>query len=871
MELPTCRKASPQEELKKALARRQLPKCDLLSVCDGNGEAMTYAQLQLLQFPLVLQGLAGSGKTTLSWHLGSRWGQGHMYRSIQAVVVICTKVSLCALSLTDILREFSQEVNLTPNTQSWLYSLIETKRQSVMLVFDAIEYLTRASSKVPLKDCFIYRLLTQSLVSKAPCIILGRPGPMEGIMEQLTLDTDTRFNNPLEVVGFSNKAALEEYLSRNVAQHVQRSVEECMREQPGIQRLCTNPRIASILVNCLSRDQFFLRERKTLVLHTLLLKFVAHECAGYGGATSLFQLPSEADLALRHICHLALICLLHGTRLNRLELSHISLNDGVASLEELGDLGLVSHGPSGLKFLSDVPNVAQVPDSNPNVVMQFLAAMHVEFLSLTEQVDFYYNHTQTTVPNLALFTGLSMVSLFLFGIGRLKHRGSFESGKLALGSAVECMASAVQTPEGVPERMKLLLLLRCIYEAKEASLIRSFVTQFPKLMVVDLLRELSKDEMSAVMFLVSHSGHKDWQICLGHPSNQSAADTLLFFTSATLSEDIKVAIVEGEKFVLQPTPGAAALPRKSGSALSFVTGKTDELERAHLFQHAVQSNAQREAFHRVLNLYSKVRLRSDATDPAYISFITCECVEEKLYGEIVVEPIHPIHSVKLAAKSKKLKHTETEKDAARRHIEDEHNKFYTEIIILSKPYPKSLTFQPQGSSEVCQLVLSTDKLPSTDNGKIAMAVKKHIVDDANIVPCIPEHKWRKGSTKLVTHGFPLPKSKSKKQAVKDTGERFGESEEEESEEAVVEGRSGNERPVSAAMPAPSSRLCKNALTEDPALVTPVPAQAETGERTVWRPGMIMFSVREMWCSQGCLQGGWWEGGYAPISELLLPP
>ena len=850
------RRVSPDHELKNALATRILPDSDLLSICGGNGEAMNYAQLQLLQFPLVLQGFAGSGKTTLGWHLGNRWGQGHMYRSIQAVVVIDTKECHNALSLMDILTEFSQKLNLTQNTQSWLYSLIETKRQSVMLIFDGIEYLTRASSQKPLRERFIYKLLTQSLVSKAPCIILGRPGPMERIMEQLTLNTDTRFNSPLEVMGFRSEAALWQYFSRNVAHHVRRSVEECMREQQGLQRLFMNPRIASILVNCLSKDQFFLRERKTSVLHTLLLKFVAHECAGCSTvtATSLFQLPLEADLALRHICHLALICLLHGTRLDRLELSHISLNDGVASLEELGDLGLISHGPSGLRFLSDVPNVAQVPDSN--VVVHFLAAMHVEFLSLTEQVDFYFNHAQTTVPNLTLFTGLSMVSLFLFGIGRLKHRGSFESGKLALGSAVECMANAIQTPEGVPERKKLLLLLRCIYEAKEASLIRSFATQFPNLMVVDLTKELSKDEMNAVMFLVSHSGHKDWQICLGDPSNQSSADTLLFFTSATLSEDIKVGIVDGEKFFLHPTPGAVALPRKTGSALSFVKGKTDELERAHLFQHAVQSNAQREAFHRVLNLYSKVRLRSDATDPAYISFITCGCVEEKLHGEIVVEPVHPIHSVKLAAKSKKLKEIETEKDAARRHIEEEHDKYYTEIIILSKPYPKSLTFQPQGSSEVCQLVLSTETLPSTDNGKIAMAVKECIVSDANMVACVLESEQQKGNTKLVTHGFPLPKSKSKKQAVKDTGEKIDESEEEEDEqergEGVVKGRSENETPATAAMPAPASRPYKYAMTEDPALVTPVPAQAETGERTVWRPGMIMFTVREVWHNRGCI-------------------
>ena len=81
-------------------------------------------------------------------------------------------------------------------------------------------------------------------------------------------------------------------------------------------------------------------------------------------------------------------------------------------------------------------------------------------------------------------------------------------------------------------------------------------------------------------------------------------------------------------------------------------------------------------------------------------------------------------------------------------------------------------------------------------------------------------------------------------------------EEEEDEKGrgkgVVKGRSENETPVTAAMPAPASHPYKNAMTEDTALENPVPAQAETGERTVWRPGMIMFTVREVWYNKGCI-------------------
>ena len=62
----------------------------------------------------------------------------------------------------------------------------------------------------------------------------------------------------------------------------------------------------------------------------------------------------------------------------------------------------------------------------------------------------------------------------------------------------------------------------------------------------------------------------------------------------------------------------------------------------------------------------------------------------------------------------------------------------------------------------------------------------------------------------------------------------------------------NETRASAAMLARASHPYKNAMTEDPALEIPVQAQAETGERTVWRPGMIMFTVREVWYNKGCI-------------------
>lgn len=63
----------------------------------------------------------------------------------------------------------------------------------------------------------------------------------------------------------------------------------------------------------------------------------------------------------------------------------------------------------------------------------------------------------------------------------------------------------------------------------------------------------------------------------------------------------------------------------------------------------------REVLHRVLQLYSPIKLKSSSTEPSYVSFLVCECLKEKFEKEqmLTIEPIRAIHWITVKMKEKK--------------------------------------------------------------------------------------------------------------------------------------------------------------------------------------------------------------------------
>ena len=794
-----------EKEIKKALSAAAEP-------VDPTGtiQASQWISLEYLNRTTTLfQGLAGAGKSVLVSKLCSFWARGELFKNAKMVILINFRESafLKASSLKAVLKQFYKSLKMDSSEEavSWLETFVTTHTESVLWIFDGVERLfsKRSNGK---EHLYAYDLLAKCAREKLPLLIVGRPGAMDH-----TPLSKIEIQQSFEIAGFVEQADMKNYLSSNLNPRILRNVNEYMVQNEWLCELCMLPRMATELITILHKDPFFLTKSGTSILHALLLKFIKTECSEHVSLVSVFQLPPTLLLVLRHISLIAYHCTKFGDGLGDYELSLVNLSGGVASLAELGGLGLLYHTSNKVLFLT-------------RAVKHFLCALHISFLPISEQVGFYYENSS------ALLTFLSPVAIYHFGLSRLSQKSWFDSSKLALSSALDCLARSNS------DSPKVLLILCLIYESREESLVRKVTTHFTEFLTVNLSVGLSDNEKNALLFMVGHSGIKKWRIQIKHGSDKSTAESLVFFFATSLSEDIEVAVVETEDevFSLEPAPSAVFTAKSDGSALNFEKYGTSDYEKQELFKHAIQCNAHREALHRVFNLYSKVKLRSDAGDPTYLSFLTCRCIEDNLRKDVIIYPIHPVHSIKLAANSKKTKRIGTEREAAKKHIEEVHDKCYTELIVLSCPYPKCLVFQPPGSSESCELVLSAEKLPSNMSGRIAVECRASIMEESSLVICQCESQQREKNLEMVTHGLPLPPSKSKLEATKATIIQ------EEHKLPVNMARvSGGEGPDTAAQVAPSHLdFYKNSHSED--LVTPV--QAATSERVTWRPGMIVFTV-----------------------------
>ena len=768
-----------------------------------------------------VHGSPGSGKTFLGKNVCDRL-------KAKGIFAVCI----------DVVKALKAEVNSNQSLVKYLVKEHELKTEEVdefmqkifqlrgiPFVFDNIDVSATQ------ENAYLKQLLSGHRTEKCGLLWLARQPNPEIIFTA---------SQHIEIGGFDSFGTVLQFMVHQLTtvHKTSRSqqLQLYMRNHPILQELCMIPRMAVILAGVYAVDNKCIKDTETLLIHRMLLEWVRLATAmQVKDVNSLYKLRAEEKKHLLHIAQIAFQGLTYSTSekeyfsLVASEISHVNLQEGYASLDDVKKFDLVQcEGNMVRNFLHPI-------------VQQFLAAFYLSCRPQSEQIAFYYDHFPKNISQ------FMTVCLFHFGLTRLETEEFLNPSRIIISGMIESLGHVTLKQEGLLYLELQKLIQACLYEAQDAILVRNFSQQYTKLMNFTFpeVRALDDTRLTTqLVYVILQSGINLWEIEIPNENTRGKTDAIVFPISMKETA-IKIAVT------VKPNPAMSATLRavfqerpskRTGRATEMIKRATNDEEKEMYFQHAMMCTGQRETLHRVTQLYSPVPVKSDAADPAYASLITCECVQQRLREEVVFEPIHPIHTVQLSSKSRKAKVADGERDAtARKHIERTHQNNYMEIIVLNKPSVRSITFQPPGGVQQCRLVMSGERTSSPMSGRIAMEAEKSLANQDNCVECVVVQETGGNATRMVCHGLPLPKSKTKIEA-----DKANILQTEETAGTRVKNRSNEDNdadnlrvPATAAQVAPSHRQFQD---DDFGLYSPVAVQAESSEKITWRPGMIMFTV-----------------------------
>ena len=703
---------------------------------------------------VLVEGPPGTGKTFIGMRVAEQLKSKGTYKFV--ICLDIEKASKEVLDSEERLVKFSvRERLITLDQEHTFLEALKNEPNSIAFIFDHLEQLSTTS-----ENAYLKQLICGYTVPGGRLLLSRYPYPEIG-------------SSSVHVVlkGFDSvtTACLFVQEKLKVTHKINRTqpLEQYIQVHPIIGEVCIIPRMAEILVRVYARDNRCIKDTETLLLHRMIVEWIKLRLPRLT-VDSLYKLPAEQKVHLLHFAQIAFCSLELNTdtdgavSLAASEISCVNLQKGFPSLDAVNNFGLVQcSGNTIYGFLHPT-------------IHAFLAAFYLSCLPQDEQIAFYYDKFPKNV------TQFLNVAMFHFGLTRLEAEEFLDPSKVVLAGMIESLAHVMEKQEKLTPDLYLelqKLIQACLFEAQDPTLVKNFSQQYLKLMQLKFTNDKALDDLrltAHLEYVIVNSEIDLWEIDIPDEKFHRKTDTLVFPILSTVTDrfikvDVKVRPGQSAIFILKPIFEAKP-PQRTGRATEMIKRARNEEEKEMYFQLAMVCTGQRETLHRVTQLYSPVPVKSDAGDPAYASLITCGCVEQKLREEVLFEPIHPIHTVQLSSKSRKTKGPDGERDATtRKHVEEAHKNNYLEIIVLNKPSVKSITFQPPGAIQPCRLVMSTEKLPSSMSGRIAMEVEKSVTDQA---------KFELGgkTMEMVTHGLPLPKSKNRirvnvQQAKETTGYR----------------------------------------------------------------------------------------------------
>ena len=558
---------------------------------------------------------------------------------------------------------------------------------SCLIILDGFDYLVAKRQKSLKGFCSVLK----SKVSDGMVLITTRPIGVEHLYRNFEVEQHYCIDgfSPADYHDYFRSIEPGKYslICALLNQH-----EKCL------QGLCCNPWVCSKLVGILqSKKIHALNLTVTKIVYEIVLGIISREFQrdGVSPVTSLYSLSAEHSKQFDILCKLALADLVNGSSLESLDsycsfLSSFSLENSIASLDEVTTLGLLSHCSFNSHYASIKGRLYWFLSFE---IRDFLAAFALHLLPPLDLLYLLSEHAQSLLKNKAYHGWLE----FFYGltVQRIEAQNPIH---MMIATLNDLLVYSLD----LEESGQMMVFIGCLWETEQPTLWKKLASKSCSFLRMSFLEEEVGKITPGLVNLITFSGFESWVIELGKGSE--AGVNLMAYVATV---DIEVKEDPSLEGVVRIWPKGLKTPksRSSEQATDFSVTIEQKLSKIGVFF----CRAIREILQRVLQLYTSLKLKGDCSSLSFVSFLSCECFQKAVDGRITFEPIVPSHFLTIESASSKVGRKGGE---LIQHFREIHNDEAIELVILLRPCLKMVRFLlPSSQDNVLEIRLSGSYMP----------------------------------------------------------------------------------------------------------------------------------------------------------------